>query len=38
MESLTKIPGIQKVKATFVLSSSKLETRIPVAAAGSDRP
>jgi len=30
LEKLTKIPGIERVKTTFVLSSSKLETRIPV--------
>jgi Lrp/AsnC family leucine-responsive transcriptional regulator len=27
---LMKIAGIEKVKTTFVLSSSKLETKIPV--------
>jgi Lrp/AsnC family leucine-responsive transcriptional regulator len=30
LEKLTKIPGIEKVKTTFVLSSPKLETKIPV--------
>lgn len=30
LEKLTKIPGIEKVKTTFVLSSPKLETAIPV--------
>jgi|SRR5450759_638049 Lrp/AsnC family leucine-responsive transcriptional regulator len=27
---LMKVPGIDKIKTTFVLSSSKLETKIPV--------
>ena len=31
LEKLTKVPGIEKVKTTFVLSSSKLETALPVA-------
>jgi len=30
LERLTQISGIEKVKTTFVLSSSKLETAIPV--------
>ncbi|HSE41060.1 MAG TPA: Lrp/AsnC family transcriptional regulator [Acidobacteriota bacterium] len=30
LEKLTKVEGIEKVKTTFVLSSSKLETAIPV--------
>jgi len=30
LEKLTQISGIEKVKTTFVLSSSKLETAIPV--------
>lgn len=30
LDKLTKIEGIEKVKTTFVLSSSKLETAIPV--------
>ena len=30
LEKLTKISGIEKVKTIFVLSSSKLETAIPV--------
>ena len=30
LEKLTKISGIEKVKTTFVLSSPKLETAIPV--------
>jgi Lrp/AsnC family transcriptional regulator, leucine-responsive regulatory protein len=30
LEKLTRIRGIEKVKTTFVLSSSKLETAIPV--------
>jgi Lrp/AsnC family leucine-responsive transcriptional regulator len=30
LEKLTKIEGIEKVKTTFVLSSSKLETAIPI--------
>jgi Lrp/AsnC family leucine-responsive transcriptional regulator len=30
LEKLTKVGGIEKVKTTFVLSSSKLETAIPV--------
>ena len=30
LERLTEIAGIEKVKTTFVLSSSKLETAIPV--------
>ena len=30
LEKLTRIAGIEKVKTTFVLSSSKLETAIPV--------
>ena len=30
LDKLTKIDGIEKVKTTFVLSSSKLETAIPV--------
>jgi len=30
LEKLTKVPGIEKVKTTFVLSSSKLETALPV--------
>jgi DNA-binding Lrp family transcriptional regulator len=30
LEKLTKIEGIEKVKTTFVLSSSKLQTEIPV--------
>lgn len=30
LEKLTKIDGIEKVKTTFVLSSSKLETAIPI--------
>jgi len=30
VDKLTKIEGIEKVKTTFVLSSSKLETAIPV--------
>ncbi|HWC65538.1 MAG TPA: Lrp/AsnC family transcriptional regulator [Thermoanaerobaculia bacterium] len=30
LERLTKIAGIEKVKTTFVLSSPKLETKIPV--------
>ena len=30
IEKLTKVEGIEKVKTTFVLSSSKLETAIPV--------
>jgi Lrp/AsnC family transcriptional regulator, leucine-responsive regulatory protein len=29
LEKLTRIPAIEKVKTTFVLSSSKLETSIP---------
>jgi Lrp/AsnC family leucine-responsive transcriptional regulator len=37
METLTKIPGIEKVKTTFVLSSSKLETAIPVGSGGEAR-
>ncbi len=38
--TLTKIPGIEKVKTTFVLSSSKMTTRIPVspAAGAAARP
>ena len=31
LERLTKIAGIEKIKTTFVLSSSKVETRIPFA-------
>jgi len=30
LETLTKVPGIEKVKTTFVLSSSKVTTKIPV--------
>ena len=30
LEKLTKVGGIEKVKTTFVLSSAKLETAIPV--------
>jgi Lrp/AsnC family transcriptional regulator, leucine-responsive regulatory protein len=30
LEKLTRVPGIEKVKTTFVLSSSKLETALPV--------
>jgi DNA-binding Lrp family transcriptional regulator len=30
LEKLTKVGGIEKVKTTFVLSSSKLETALPV--------
>jgi Lrp/AsnC family leucine-responsive transcriptional regulator len=30
LEKLTRIDGIEKVKTTFVLSSSKLETAIPL--------
>lgn len=30
LEGLTKVRGIEKVKTTFVLSSAKLETAIPV--------
>jgi Lrp/AsnC family leucine-responsive transcriptional regulator len=30
LEKLTKVAGIEKVKTTFVLSSSKLETALPV--------
>jgi DNA-binding Lrp family transcriptional regulator len=30
LEKLTKVQGIEKVKTTFVLSSPKLETSIPV--------
>jgi len=30
LEKLTKIEGIEKVKTTFVLSSSKMETAIPI--------
>lgn len=30
LEKLTKVRGIEKVKTTFVLSSAKLETAIPV--------
>jgi DNA-binding Lrp family transcriptional regulator len=30
LERLTKIAGIEKVNTTFVLSSPKLETRIPL--------
>jgi Lrp/AsnC family transcriptional regulator, leucine-responsive regulatory protein len=30
LEKLTRIEGIEKVKTTFVLSSSKLETAIPL--------
>ncbi len=30
LEKLTRIGGIEKVKTIFVLSSSKLETAIPV--------
>ena len=30
LERLTKIAGIEKVKTTFVLSSPKLETKIPI--------
>jgi Lrp/AsnC family leucine-responsive transcriptional regulator len=30
LEKLTRVGGIEKVKTTFVLSSSKLETAIPV--------
>ena len=30
LDKLTKIDGIEKVKTTFVLSSSKVETAIPV--------
>lgn len=30
LETLTRIPGIEKIKTTFVLSSSKLSTRIPI--------
>jgi Lrp/AsnC family transcriptional regulator, leucine-responsive regulatory protein len=30
LEKLTKVGGIEKVKTTFVLSSSKLETAIPL--------
>lgn len=30
LEKLTKVPGIEKVKTTFVLSSSKLETALPL--------
>ena len=33
LERLTKIAGIEKVKTTFVLSSPKIETKIPVDAA-----
>lgn len=33
LETLTDIPGVQKMKTTFVLSSSKLSTRIPVRAS-----
>ncbi len=36
LERLTKIAGIEKVKTTFVLSSPKLETRIPVEAPVSE--
>jgi Transcriptional regulators len=30
LEKLTKVAGIEKVKTTFVLSSSKIETAVPV--------
>ena len=30
LEKLTKVAGIEKVKTTFVLSSSKLETAVPI--------
>jgi Lrp/AsnC family transcriptional regulator, leucine-responsive regulatory protein len=30
LEKLTKVVGIEKVKTTFVLSSSKLETALPI--------
>jgi DNA-binding Lrp family transcriptional regulator len=33
LERLTKIAGIEKVKTTFVLSSPKLETKIPIDSA-----
>lgn len=33
LEKLTRIEGIEKVKTTFVLSSSKLETAIPLQAS-----
>jgi DNA-binding Lrp family transcriptional regulator len=33
LEKLTRIEGIEKVKTTFVLSSSKLETAIPLDAS-----
>lgn len=29
LETLTKVPGIEKIKTTFVLSSPKVTTRIP---------
>lgn len=32
LEKLTKIEGIEKVKTTFVLSSAKLETAVPLEA------
>jgi Lrp/AsnC family leucine-responsive transcriptional regulator len=35
LDKLTKIPGIEKVKTTFVLSSPKLITKIPVDNPGS---
>lgn len=37
LETLTDIPGVQKMKTTFVLSSSKLSTRIPVRAIAEER-
>ena len=33
LEKLTKVGGIEKVKTTFVLSSSKLETALPVSSS-----
>jgi DNA-binding Lrp family transcriptional regulator len=33
LEKLTKVKGIEKVKTTFVLSTAKLETALPVSAA-----
>jgi len=34
LEKLTKVHGIEKVKTTFVLSSSKLETSLPLSLGG----